>query len=264
MPEMLEIEAYRVAADPVIGRTISGVHAPDEWFIKGATTTEALFAELPGRRVLGTRRIGKLMLVDTDGPVLGLRYGMTGRILVDDSAPIAALEYSSDRDDPAWDRFGLDFAEGGSLVIRDPRRLGGVELDPDESKLGPDAAGVTLKPFGQIISSSSAPLKARLMDQAKLAGLGNLLADDTLYRAGLAPDRPANSLADQEIARLHRAMRRSIAQLGERGGSHTGDLQPHRVRGGQCPRPRCLRGAVELRRADVGGRTTYWCPTCQT
>ena len=258
MPEMLEVEAYRQAADPVIGRTISGVHAPDDWFTKGDTTPDVLDAVLPGRRILRTRRIGKLMLVDTDGPVLGLRYGMTGRILVDDTAPIAALEYSSDRDDPAWDRFGLDFAEGGSLVIRDPRRLGGVELDPDESRLGPDAAAVTLKPFRQIVSSSSAPLKARLMDQAKLAGLGNLLADDTLYRAGLALDRPANSLSDQELARLHRAMRRSIDQLGRRGGSHTGVLQPHRVRGGRCPK--C---GEELRRADVGGRTSYWCPSCQ-
>ena len=258
MPEMLEIEEYRLAADPVIGRTISGVHAPDEWYAKGATTPDSLRAELPGLRITGTRRIGKLMLVDTDGPVLGLRYGMTGRILVDDTAPIAALEYSSDRNDPAWDRFGLDFAEGGSLVIRDPRRLGGVELDPDESKLGPDAAAVTLKPFRSILTSSSAPLKARIMDQAKLAGIGNLLADDMLYRAGLAPDRPANSLSDQEQVKLHRAMRRTIEVLGERGGSHTGDLQPVRVRGGRCPKD-----GAELRREDVGGRTTYWCPDHQ-
>ena len=72
MPEMLEIEEYRLAADPVIGRTISAVHAPDEWYAKGATTPDALRAELPGLRITGTRRIGKLMLVDTDGPVLGL------------------------------------------------------------------------------------------------------------------------------------------------------------------------------------------------
>ena len=117
---------------------------------------------------------------------------------------------------------------------------------------------MTLKPFRQLVSTSSAPLKARLMDQGKLAGLGNLLADDTLYRAGLAPDRPANSLADDEIARLHRSMRRSIEQLGRRGGSHTGDLQPQRVRGGHCPKD-----GAELRRADVGGRTTYWCPEHQ-
>ncbi|NDH88078.1 MAG: formamidopyrimidine-DNA glycosylase [Actinobacteria bacterium] len=260
MPEMLEIEEYRLAAGPVIGRTISAVHAPDEWYAKGATTTDALRAELPGLRITGTRRIGKLMLVDTDGPVLGLRYGMTGRILVDDTAPIAALEYSSDRNDPAWDRFGLDFAEGGSLVIRDPRRLGGVELDPDESKLGPDAAAITLKPFRAILTASSAPLKARLMDQAKIAGIGNLLADDMLYRSGLAPNRPANSLSDHEQAKLHRSMRRTLEVLGARGGSHTGDLQVERKRGGVCPR--CP--TVELRRDDVGGRTTYWCADCQT
>ena len=70
MPEMLEIEEYRLAADPVIGRTISAVHAPDEWYAKGATTPDDLRAELPGLRITGTRRIGKLMLVDTDGPVL--------------------------------------------------------------------------------------------------------------------------------------------------------------------------------------------------
>lgn len=258
MPEMLEIEAYRRAAEPVIGREIGSVHAPDDWYAKGATTPELLRAALPGLRVTGLRRIGKLLLADTDGPVLGLRFGMTGRILVDERAPIEALEYSSDRDDPAWDRFGLDFVGGGSLVIRDPRRLGGVELDPDETKLGPDAGAVTRKPFGAIVAGSAAPLKARLMDQSKLAGLGNLLVDETLFRAGLAPDRPANSLSDDEISRLHRTMRRTIAVLGARGGSHTGDLQPARVRGGLCPKD----GAA-LRRADVGGRTTYWCPEHQ-
>lgn len=256
---MLEVEAYRRAADAVLGRSIIAVHAPDEWYAKGDTTTDLLRDLLPGRTVTGTRRIGKLMLLDTDGPVVGLRYGMTGRILVDAAAPIESLEYSSDRDDPAWDRFGLDFGGGGSLVIRDPRRLGGVELDPDESKLGPDAGRVTRKPFGAIMAGSSAPLKARLMDQSRLAGLGNLLVDEILFRAGLAPDRRADSLVEGEVDRLHRVMRRTITVLGERGGSHTGDLQPARVRGGRCPRD-----GAELRRAEVGGRTTYWCPEHQT
>ena len=74
MPEMLEVEAYRQAADPVVGRTIAGVHAPDGWFTKGETTPEVLRTELPGLRIVGTRRIGKLMLVDTDaGARLALR-----------------------------------------------------------------------------------------------------------------------------------------------------------------------------------------------
>lgn len=255
MPELLEVETYRAAADAVVGRTIAAVHAPDEWFVKGATTTAELHAVLPGRRVEATRRVGKLLLLDTDGPVLGLRFGMTGRLLVDGGAPIEALEYSSDRDDPAWDRFGLHFTGGGGLVIRDPRRLGGVELDPDETRLGPEATTVTLAPFRDLLRSSTTAVKARLMDQSRLAGLGNLLTDETLWRAGVAPDRRADSLDDREIARLHRAMRRTIAVLGERGGSHTGDLQPARVRGGRCPRD-----GAELRREEVGGRTTYWCP----
>lgn len=258
MPEMLEIETYRRAADPVVGRTVATVHAPDEWYTKGDTTPEELRAVLPGLAVVGTRRIGKLLLLDTDGPVLGLRFGMTGRLLVDGGASIEQLEYSSDRNDPAWDRFGLTFRGGGELVIRDPRRLGGVELDPDEGRLGPDAAAVTLKPFRAMLAASTAPLKARLMDQARLAGLGNLLTDEALWRAALDPTRPANSLSDQESARLHRAMRRTIEVLGERGGSHTGDLQPARTRGGRCPKD-----GEELRRDDVGGRTTYWCPRHQ-
>lgn len=258
MPEILEVETYRRAADEVVGRSIVRVHAPDDWFTKGDTTPGLLRSVLPGTRISATRRIGKLLLIDTDGPVLGLRFGMTGRILVDGEAPIEALIYASDDDDPAWDRFGVEFREGGALVIRDPRRLGGVELDPDESRLGPDARSLTVARLREALAGSSTPLKARLLDQSRVAGLGNLLVDETLWRAGLAPIRLAGSLADREIARLVRAIRRTLDLLGERGGSHTGDLQPARVRGGSCPRD-----GVELRREQVGGRTTYWCPVHQ-
>ncbi len=255
---MLEIESYRQAAEPLVGRRVSTVHAPDPWYAKGGTTVEQLRDVLVGVRIEATRRIGKLMLLDTDGPVLGLRFGMTGRILVDEKAPIEALEYSSDRNDPAWDRFGLSFRGGGSMMIRDPRRLGGVELDPDESRLGPDALVVTKPEFAHVLSRSPSPIKARLLDQAQVAGLGNLLVDDILYRAGLAPQRPANSLSDDELSVLYRAMRRSLSTLGRRGGSHTGDLQVERFVGGRCPSD-----GAELRRDTVGGRTSYWCPEHQ-
>ena len=258
MPELLEVETYRRAAEAVVGRRVKAVHAPDEWYAKGATTTAELIAVLPGHLVTTARRIGKLLLLDTDGPVLGLRFGMTGRLLVDGGAPIETLEYSSDRNDPAWDRFAMTFRGGGGLVVRDPRRLGGVEIDPDESRLGPDATAITLAPFRDVIRSSSTAVKARMMDQSRLAGMGNLLTDETLWRAGLAPDRASRSLDEREVARLHRAMRRTIEVLGRRGGSHTGDLQPERVRGGRCPKD-----GEELRREDVGGRTTYWCPAHQ-
>ena len=259
MPELLEVEAYRRAAAAVVGRTVAEVHAPDDWFAKRGATPEALAAELTGARITAARRIGKLLVLDTDGPRVGLRFGMTGRIVVDGSAPIEALIYSSDGDDPGWDRFGLRFAGGGALVVRDPRRLGGVELDPDESRLGPDAAAVTVNQLREGLARSAVPLKARLLDQSRLAGLGNLLADESLWRAGLAPTRPAAALDPGELAGLHSAISRTLAVLGWRGGSHTGDLQPARVRGGHCPRD-----GEELRREQVGGRTTYWCPLHQT
>ena len=258
MPEIIEVEAYRRAIAATVGRKIASVHAPDEWFAKGSTTTDALRLELTGERVKAVRRIGKLVIVDTDGPRLGLRFGMTGKIVVDGAMPIDHLLYDSPRHEPAWDRFGLQFEGGGAMVLRDPRRLGGVQLDPDEDALGPDAMSLTPPQLRGALARSTVALKARLLDQRRLAGLGNLLADEALWRAGLSPVREAGSLEPSETARLHRAVRRTLSVLGERGGSHTGDLQPARVRGGCCPRD-----GTPLRCEQVGGRTTYWCPEHQ-
>ena len=258
MPEIIEVEAYRRAISATGGRTVAQVHAPDEWFAKGGTTTEALRLELTGARIEKARRIGKLVIVDTDGPRLGLRFGMTGKIVVDGAMPIDHLLYDSPRHEPAWDRLGLDFEGGGSMVLRDPRRLGGVQLDPDESRLGPDALSLTLGQLRRALAGSTVALKARLLDQRRVAGLGNLLADEALWRARMSPVREARSLNSAETTRLHRAIRTTLSVLGQRGGSHTGDLQPARVRSGCCPRD-----GAQLRREQVGGRTTYWCPEHQ-
>lgn len=257
MPELIEVEAYRRVAERTVGRCIAEVRAPDDWFLKRVDAT-TLAEVLVGRTVTGTRRRGKLLLLDTDGPVLGLRFGMTGRLLVDGAGPIERLLHSSERDLVTWHRFGLGFDGGGALSLVDPRRLGAVELDPDEGRLGPDAATVGRAALRDALGSSTAPLKARLMDQSRLAGLGNLLTDEVLWRARLDPARPAGSLGPREVDRLHRQVRATVALLTERGGSHTGDLQSQRTRDGTCPR--C--GAPLLRRT-VGGRTTYSCPVDQ-
>lgn len=254
MPELIEVELYRRVVERAVGRTIAAVHAPDPWFCKGVEPAQ-LVAALTGTRIEATRRRGKLLLVDTDGPVLGLRFGMTGRVLVDGAGPIGRLEYSSGRDDPAWHRFRLALAGGGDLVVVDPRRLGGVELDPDEDRLGADAATIGRAALRDLLAGSRAPLKARLLDQARLAGVGNLICDETLWRARLDPARPAGTLTAAEVTRLHRHLRATITLLSERGGSHTGDLQAQRTRDGRCPT--CHR---PLLRRTVGGRTTYSCP----
>ncbi len=258
MPEILEIETYRRLAELAVGRTIAGVSAPDAWFLKGGIDAGAVIDAFTGTTIETTRRRGKLLMLDTSGPVLGLRFGMTGRLLVDGEAAIDSLEYSSDRNDPAWDRFGLDFVGGGGLVLRDPRRLGGVEINPDDEALGPDAWSIGAAGLRDVLAGSKAPLKARLMDQKRLAGLGNLLTDEILWRSALDPVRPANEVDATEVKRLHRTMRRVLDQLDERGGSHQGDLQDQRSRDGVCPRD-----GAPLERRKVGGRTTYSCPQHQ-
>jgi formamidopyrimidine-DNA glycosylase len=216
-------------------------------------------AVLTGQSFVAARRRGKLLLVDLDsGPVLGLHLGMSGRVLVDDEAAGDPLLYASNRPDPAWHRFGVTFADGGSMYLRDPRRLGAVELDPDEERLGPDAFDLTLAELRAMLAKSRAPVKALLMDQSRIAGLGNLLCDEILWRAGIAPTRIASTVTPDEARRLHRAERDALRILGRRGGSHTGDLTSERGPGAVCGRD-----GTPLARAKVGGRTTYWCPLHQ-
>ncbi len=134
------------------------MQAPDDWFLKGGLSAPALADALVGTGFTEARRIGKLLLLDTDGrATLGLRFGMTGRLLVDGSAGVDRLIYSSARAEPVWDRVRVVFADGGDLVVRDPRRLGGVSLDPDESRLGIDATAVSPAGLRRILVGSTAP-----------------------------------------------------------------------------------------------------------
>lgn len=260
MPELVEVEYYRRLAERAVGRRVTGVDAPDAWFLKGGLTAAALAEAVVGRRITVARRTGKLLLLDTDGdgPTVGLRFGMTGRIVVDGVFGLDDLEYGSARDEPAWDRVTFRLSGGGDLRIRDPRRLGGVLLDPDESRLGIDAREATVADLRRALAGSTAPLKSRLLGQDRIAGIGNLLADEALYRAGIDPAREAGSLDVAELRRLHRHLRATVEDLLERGGSHTGDLQPHRREGGTCPRD-----GTPLVRRTIGGRTSWACPRHQ-
>ena len=259
VPELPEVEAYRQLAERALGRTVASVSAPDPWFIKGGADASALAGALVGRRLTGARRIGKLLLLDIeDGPTLGIRFGMTGTLVVDDRAGVDQLLYAPRRHEARWERFAIAFEDGGTLVVSDPRRLGGVSLDPDVASLGPDAAGIGPSGLTAALAGSKAPLKARLLDQSRVAGIGNLIADEVLWRAGLSPLRPAGSLSAPEVRRLHRHLRRTIDDLIDEGGSHQGDLMDERRHGGRCPRD-----GTALTRSTVGGRTTWWCPRHQ-
>jgi formamidopyrimidine-DNA glycosylase len=250
VPELPEAERARAAVEArALGRVIVSVDDGDEYVCRPHAPGE-IGAALLGRRFTAARRRGKAIWLETDdgaGPTLGLHLGMAGS-LVTDEAP-------SPR---GWDRFGVSFADGGRLALRDRRRLGRARLDPDLAGVGPDAAEVGRDAFRRRVGAGGAPLKARLMNQAVVSGLGNLLVDEVLWQSRLSPLRPAGSLATEELDRLRRAARAAVRRAIAGGGVHVGTIIPERRAGGRCPR--C---GADLVRATVGGRTTWWCPRDQ-
>jgi formamidopyrimidine-DNA glycosylase len=231
----------------VLGREIVAVEDSDTYVCRPHAPGE-MAAALLGRRLTAAHRRGKFLWAETDGgPELGLHLGMAGRIVVD------AVEQPR-----RWDRFVLEFTDGGRLALRDKRRLGRAVLEPDFSHVGPDAAEVGRDAFRARVGRGGAPLKARLLDQGVIAGVGNLLADEILWRARLSPRRPAGDLDTDELDRLRRAVRAATRDAIRDGGAHTGRIIPHRRPGERCPR--C---GTPMERATIGGRTTFWCPACQ-
>ena len=245
MPELPEAERARRQIDRVLGREIVAVDDRDSYVCPHAPGEIA--AALTGHTLVRTHRRGKFLWVESSGPVLGLHLGMAGRIDVD--APHAPGN---------WDRFAIGFAGGGRLALHDKRRLGRALLEPDFAHVGPDAAEVGRYAFRRRVGRGAAPLKARLLDQGVIAGIGNLLADEILWRARLSPRLAAGELSIEQLDGLRRATRAAVRSAIRAGGAHTGDVIPERRRDGACPR--C---GTAMARATIGGRTTYWCPACQ-
>lgn len=255
MPEGLEAEIYRRAAARCVGRTVGHVTVDDR-----QRASDELRALLPGRRVVGARRLGKLVLVDLDPDlVLGLHFGMTGRLVVDGDAPIERLEYGSGRDEAAWDRLVLTFTDGGVLRVNDPRRWAVFTIDPDPGRLGPDFLSIHPDELAVRLAGRRSPVKAVLLDQSTVAGYGNLCVDEVLWQAGISPRRRACDVNDTEASHLAATAAAVLPAMLDRGGSHRGMISPA-VRAAMPP---CPRDGGALHRDTVAGRTTVWCPAHQ-
>jgi formamidopyrimidine-DNA glycosylase len=258
VPEVLEVEMTRRGIEPLIGRRIVEVIATDALIVDDGVDTG-----VPGARIERLDRRGKLLVLRTDRVDVGIHLGMTGRLFVDEEGPLGPLAYGSATSNGVWDRWAVALDDGRRMRLHDPRRLGRVIFEPTFDRLGPDALTLTRRQLAAALRDRRAPLKAVLLDQARIAGLGNLLVDEALWWAGLAPTRAAGSLDDAEIARLHGVIRRRLVAMMRRGGSHTGRISPalrtEVLRSGR-PCPRC--GAA-LVRTEVGGRGTIWCPVHQ-
>jgi formamidopyrimidine-DNA glycosylase len=246
VPELPEAERARQTLESALGRRIVGVDDRDTYVCRPHHPGELADA-LTGHTLVSAHRRGKFMWLETeDGPALGLHLGMAGRIVVDPE------------DESRWDRFALEFDDGGRMVLRDKRRLGRAVLNPDFSHVGPDAAEVGRDQFRRLIGTGRAPVKARLLDQRAISGVGNLLADQILWQARIAPPRIVSSMSVDELDRLRREVRSAVRSAIRKGGAHTGRFIQARQRDGVCPRD-----GHPLERGRIGGRTTYWCPACQ-
>lgn len=271
MPELPEVEsARRVIESRALGRRIADVDDTDTYVCRPHQPGDIRRA-LVGRRLTAIHRRGKSMWAvtsgagrsHTPGPHLGIHLGMSGKIVVADAdgREVDGGDYWERGRAPGdyrYARFALSFADGGRLLLVDPRRLGRVRLDPPVETLGPDAERVGLREFRDLLARGTAPVKARLLDQEAIAGIGNLLADQALWQARIRPSRPVGELDRAQVQRLHRAVHSAVRRAIAGGGVHTLSFVDHRHRGGECPRD-----GVPLARGTVGGRTTYWCPVEQ-
>ncbi|MDO9458142.1 Fpg/Nei family DNA glycosylase [Nocardioides sp.] len=261
MPELPEVETARAAIErAALHRTIADVDDRDTYVCRPHSPGE-LREALVGRQLTSAHRRGKTMWVETSrsGPVLGLHLGMAGRIIVVDADGDTVeggdpVRRGGGELKPEWDRFRITFESGAVLRLFDKRRLSRAVLDPDLDRLGPDAADVPLAEFRDRLTRGTAPVKARLLDQSVLAGVGNLLADQTLWQARLDPRRRVDTLGADEVGALHRALRAATRSAIRKGGVHTGEVIAHRRHGEHCPR--C---GADMSRGIVGGRTTWWC-----
>jgi formamidopyrimidine-DNA glycosylase len=267
VPELPEVESARsVIERAALNRRIADVDDTDAFVCRPHAAGE-IRAAIVGRCLTAAHRRGKSMWCDTSplgravaaGPALGLHLGMSGKIVVADrgGAEIDGGDYWEGRRLPGdfrWSRFALTFTDGGRLLLVDPRRLGRVRLDPPIETLGPDAATVTPAQFRAVLPRSVAPVKARLLDQQVIAGIGNLLADEILWLARVNPGVRADMLTRPDLDRLLRATRRALQAALRNGGVHTLSLIPFRKAGAACPRD-----GAPMARSTVGGRTSWWC-----
>jgi formamidopyrimidine-DNA glycosylase len=261
MPELPEVESARAVIERAgLRREIVDVNDSDTYVCRPHLPGQIRDA-LVGRALTAAHRRGKSMWCDAgdDGPELGIHLGMSGKIVIadPDGTEIDGGDYWEGRrrlGDYRWSRFSLTFADGGRLMLVDPRRLGRVRLDPPIASLGPDAATMTPAEFRAALASGTAPVKARLLDQEAIAGIGNLLADQILWSARINPERRVDRLAAADVDRLLRAMRRAVRSAIKDGGVHTLGLIPFRIPGGRCPRD-----GAPMVKSTVGGRTSWWC-----
>jgi formamidopyrimidine-DNA glycosylase len=273
MPELPEVETIRASLAPALaGRRVERVEIHDARLVRPFDPAD-VERRLEGERIAAVDRRGKYLVVRFEsGLVLLIHLRMTGSLR---HAPAGTLA-----DDP-YRRAVVRLDDGSDVAYRDVRRFGTwLLLDRHDiepylaARLGHEPLGTrfTAATLARRLEGRRAPVKAAVLDQRAVAGLGNIYADEALWRARVHPMRPAGELTREEIRRLHRAVRSALAAGIERQGATLRDYStPDGRRGGMQhefkvygragePCPRC---GTPIERIVAAGRGTWFCPRCQ-
>ncbi len=277
MPELPEVEVVRRDLErEIVGKRIKGVEVDAMRSVRRHHNRKQFITRLEGKKIIGVERRGKYLLCRLEGgDVLIIHLGMSGQLLRAKTAREARGKHT---------HVVITFTQGGQLRFVDPRTFGEMFVTETDALnkvtelnhlgLDPLETAMSWEHFGQLISQRHTKLKALLMDQKFLAGIGNIYSDEILWGAGLRWDRMSDSLSSQEIRRLYRSMVETLQDAVKYRGSsladeqyvdlfgRPGDYQSHHnvyARDGEY----CRRCRHVIRRERYGGRSTFYCEACQ-
>jgi len=264
MPELPDVEAFRQTVENAALRSpVQHTTVQDNRILDDSLNPSGLGRRLKSKPFTAAHRHGKVLFLrqGRGRGALVLRFGMTGSVQV----------CSNDEELPDHTRAELCLSNGSRLAVISQRRLGSIGFTDDEPQfieqenLGPDAlnGGLSKRDFINMLSQSRATVKATLMDQSRIAGIGNIYADEILFQAGIRPDRKTHTLSKKESAnvyrKMHHVLNTAIDRITTNKDFPGSWLLPQRGRDNSCPR--CDR---KIKSMNVSGRTTRYCPCCQT
>lgn len=284
MPELPEVETIRLQLEKyLVGHGIESVEVRNERIFTGDKN------RILGARVINTRRFGKALVIDLDNGFSILAHvKMTGQFIYQGPnlkpRPLSKKVTGGVPGKHTHVIFTLD--NDGKLYYNDMRQFGWIKVEPTDqvenekfiSSLGPEFfKDLDLATFRNILSKTRRSIKVLLMDQSKMAGVGNIYANDALWDAKINPKRPANAINYEESEMLFNSIEKVLKKGLETGGASEnafvtpngseGDYQNHSLvyakQGQKCSRSACRQKGAKIEKFTLGGRGTFWCPACQ-
>jgi formamidopyrimidine-DNA glycosylase len=257
LPELPEVETVvRTLAPHLLGRRIASAAFSSRFVTPGNRKT--LARQVTGRTIRSIKRRGKFIVIELDRGTLTVHLGMTGRLLLDAS--------------PEKHTYGIFTFDSGTLIYNDPRQFGRILWNHDLQRLGPEPLEISLAEFQARVKKRKTSIKALLLNQTFLAGMGNIYVDETLFAAGVHPLATASRLSGLRVAAIHRHMREILTLAIRQGGSSISDYVDARGnRGwfqlqhqayGREGEP-CRVCGTPIRKIIVVQRGTHYCPRCQ-